>query len=317
MKTFSLQAAFVSFLALCTSASAGVLGTGSDDCTTPDPIAGTGNFVVNMTTATTSGIMPSCFFVVPENDVWFAWTASATGNATVSFCGHTVADTLLAIWDSQPCGAGTTLVCNDNGCGGGGASVATFPVTGGTTYIIQVGVFKELGPLTSMDISIAAAPPPPPTKFCRGDGTAIDCPCLNSGASGRGCANSANASGASLDFSGTASVAADTFVLTSSGAPPTAPVLFFQGTTQVNFGFGTNFGDGLSCVSGTMIRLGTKTSSAGAASYPSGSPAISVKGDVAAGDVRYYQAMYRDADPSFCTPDVFNTTNGVAVTWLP
>jgi hypothetical protein len=156
-----------------------------------------------------------------------------------------------------------------------------------------------------------------PTKFCRGDGTAIDCPCLNSGATGRGCANSANANGASLDFSGTASVAADTFVLTSSGAPPTSPVLFFQGTTQVNSGFGTNFGDGLGCVGGSMIRLGTKTSAAGTASYPSGSPSISVKGNCAAGDVRYYQAMYRDADDMFCTPDTFNTTNGVAVTWLP
>lgn len=317
MRTFTFATTLAVALWLCPLAHAGSVATGSDDRSTPDAIAGTGNFVVDMTTATTSGIQPSCFFVTPENDVWFEWTATSTGNATVSFCGHTVADTLLAIWDDQTCGAGTTLVCNDNGCGGGGASVATFPVTNGVTYIIQVGVFKELGPLTSMDISIASAPPPMPTKFCRGDGTAIDCPCLNSGGSGRGCANSANPNGASLDFSGTPSVSADTFALASSGTPPTAPVLFFQGTAQVNFGFGTSFGDGLSCVSGTMVRLGIKLSSAGSAAYPSGSPAISVRGGCAAGDVRYYQAVYRDSDDTFCTPDVFNTTNGVSVTWAP
>jgi hypothetical protein len=316
MRTIHLAAACAALLSLCPSASArGSVGTGSDNCATPDGIFGTGNFIVDMTTATTSFIMPSCFFVFPENDVWFEWTASATGTATVSLCGHSNSDTLLAIWDDTTCGVGSTIVCNDNFCGA--QSSAQFPVTNGTIYIIQIGVFKEVGPLTSMDISIAGTPPPMPTKFCRGDGTAIDCPCLNSGGSGRGCANSTNSNGASLDFSGTPSFSADTFVLTSSGAPPTAPVLFFQGTTQVNSGFGTNFGDGLSCVGGTMVRLGTKTSAAGTAVYPSGSPAISVKGNVAAGDVRYYQAMYRDADPSFCTPDVFNTTNGVSVTWAP
>jgi hypothetical protein len=36
---------------------------------------------------------------------------------------------------------------------------------------------------------------------------------------------------------------------------------------------------------------------------------------LAAGDARTYQAWYRDADLSFCTSDVFNLTNGLAITW--
>ncbi len=160
-------------------------------------------------------------------------------------------------------------------------------------------------------------PPPPPSKFCRGDGTGTACPCNNSGGSGSGCANSANASGGALDFAGTASIAVDTFTLTSSGAPMDSPVLFYQGTAQVAGGLGTTFGDGLSCVGGTQVRIGSVTSAAGIAVYPgAGNPSISVKGGCSAGDVRYYQVIYRDA-ASFCTSATFNLTNGVAVTWLP
>jgi hypothetical protein len=44
---------------------------------------------------------------------------------------------------------------------------------------------------------------------------------------------------------------------------------------------------------------------------------VSVRGLVpATGAVRYYQAWFRNSI-SFCTADTFNTTNGLAVTWLP
>jgi hypothetical protein len=35
------------------------------------------------------------------------------------------------------------------------------------------------------------------------------------------------------------------------------------------------------------------------------------------GTFRYYQAWYRDPDPSFCTPSpaTFNTSNAVLVAW--
>jgi hypothetical protein len=99
---------------------------------------------------------------------------------------------------------------------------------------------------------------------------------------------------------------------------PNAPALYFQGTTQENGGLGTVFGDGLRCVSGTIVRLGTKANTAGGSSYPSGTDAsVSVRGLVPpGGGVRNYQVWYRNA-AAFCTSSTFNLTNAVSVTWVP
>jgi hypothetical protein len=149
--------------------------------------------------------------------------------------------------------------------------------------------------------------------YCFGDGSSAACPCGNVGAAGNGCPSSVNAAGANLSGTGTASIAADSFVLLGSGMPDSA-ALYFQGTTQID----AVFGDGKRCIGGTVIRLGTKVNSAGASQYPSGSdPLVSVKGAVTAGSMRSYQVWYRNADPAFCTPSTFNLTNGTIVTWMP
>jgi hypothetical protein len=94
-------------------------------------------------------------------------------------------------------------------------------------------------------------------------------------------------------------------------------VLFFQGTSQLNGGAGAVFGDGLRCAGGSVVRLGTKTISFGAATWPqAGDPAVSVKGFVPAGSMRTYQVFYRDP-PSTCTAAKFNTSDGYAVGWQP
>ncbi len=153
----------------------------------------------------------------------------------------------------------------------------------------------------------------PGTAFCFGDGTGTACPCGNNGAPGRGCANSANPSGASLGSSGTASVSADTLALLGSGMP-NAACLYFQGTTQL----AAVFGDGLRCVGGTVIRLGTENNVVGGSQYPAaGDPSISVRGLMpAAGGVREYQCWYRNA-AAFCSPSTFNLSNGLEVSWQP
>jgi choice-of-anchor B domain-containing protein len=164
------------------------------------------------------------------------------------------------------------------------------------------------------DFSIVDASCAGASTFCAGDGTASACPCGNFGASGAGCASSGGIGG-TLGASGTPSVAADTLVLSAGSLPPTASVLFFQGTTQVNGGLGAAFGDGLSCAGGMVVRLATRFASSGSASYPeAGDAAISVKGTVPAGASRAYQAWYRNTAP-FCTTSTFNLTNGVAVSW--
>jgi hypothetical protein len=163
----------------------------------------------------------------------------------------------------------------------------------------------------------AGSGPVPPVAYCFGDGTGTACPCGNVGSVGNGCANSTNANGAGLAASGAASISADTLVLTASGMPNVSSCRFIQGTTQVAGGLGAPFGDGLDCLGGTLVRLGTKLASGGVASYPAvGEPLISVKGMCAAGDVRNYQVIYRDAAP-YCTTDVFNLTSGMNVTWTP
>ncbi|MCY2961534.1 MAG: hypothetical protein NTY35_15330 [Planctomycetota bacterium] len=149
------------------------------------------------------------------------------------------------------------------------------------------------------------------TPYCFGDGTGAACPCANNGAAGNGCANSVNANGGNLSATGSAVVGADTLALVGSGMPNTATALYFQGTAQLN----VPFGDGLRCVGGTVIRLGTKTNAGGASQYPVGAdPLVSVRGLVPSGATRNYQAWYRNA-AAFCTASTFNLTNGLQIVW--
>ena len=78
-----------------------------------------------------------------------------------------------------------------------------------------------------------------------------------------------------------------------------------------------SFGDGILCLLGSPLLLGTAQPTAGSASIPNAfaPTAIHVSGLVTqAGSVRAYQAMYRDAS-AFCTPGVLNTTTALLVTW--
>ena len=162
----------------------------------------------------------------------------------------------------------------------------------------------------------ACVPTEPGVAFCSGDGTATACPCGNVGGAGRGCASSVDPTGARLGAAGTASLAADSVVLTGGGMP-NSNALYFQGTLRLNTGLGTVFGDGLRCAGGTITRLGTKTNVAGTSSYPVGADlAVSVRGAITAPGTRTYQTWYRNA-AAFCTASTFNLTNGYEITWAP
>jgi len=165
------------------------------------------------------------------------------------------------------------------------------------------------------DCEVAGVP------FCFGDGVGAACPCGNSGTSGNGCANSLNANGGRLASTGVASVSGDTWLLTGTGIP-NGPGLYFQGVNTLGAGQGIAFGDGLRCVSGSVLRLGVVFASASSSTYPTGvtppnSIPISVKGFNVAGDARNYQLWYRDSDPSFCSASTFNLTNAIFVAWHP
>jgi hypothetical protein len=162
----------------------------------------------------------------------------------------------------------------------------------------------QLGPTPSTGIS-----------FCDGDGSGTGCPCNNSGISYSGCAHSASELGARLQASGTASITSDTLLLKGSRLPNTSAV-FVQGTQQANGGLGTVFGDGLLCVGGSLVRLGTRIPSGGIATYPQpGEASVSLKGLVpSAGTVRHYQVLFRNPG-SYCVPATSSGSNGIRITW--
>ncbi len=164
-------------------------------------------------------------------------------------------------------------------------------------------------------LAIRGASCPSFQPFCAGDGSLAACPCGNNGASGAGCANSSFAAGATLSASGIASVASDSTVLASTNLTGSVAV-FFQGATQTS---ATIIDDGLGCVGGPIVRLGTQPVAGSASSYPQGgNPSISVRGAIpAVGGTYSYQCFYRNAVAAFCPPATSNRTNGVQITWAP
>lgn len=149
--------------------------------------------------------------------------------------------------------------------------------------------------------------------FCFGDS---GCPCGNDAPAGTrgGCLNSFSMPGV-LSSSGVSAISADTVVLTASGLPSNAFAQFVVGDQP--FLQGTPFHDGLHCVN-AITRFGSGNAVAGAIQYPNdaGDPGVHTFSS-APNQSRYYQAVYRNAVPTFCTPGTLNTTNGFEIVWLP
>jgi len=187
---------------------------------------------------------------------------------------------------------------------------------GSWTLTVNDDANADGGTVVRWDLTLRTCAGAGATPFCFGDGSGTACPCGNAGAAGNGCASSVNVNGANLSATGTPSILNDTLVLVGTGMPNSS-ALYFQGTSQLNGGLGSVFGDGLRCAGGNIIRLGTKANQGGASQYPSGAdPLISVRGNNSAGGTRTYQIWYRNA-AAFCTASTFNLSNGVQLTWLP
>jgi hypothetical protein len=119
---------------------------GSDDCSTPEGIAGPGPHSFNNTAATTGAqgqANANCNFFGQTgitNDVWFSWTAPGSGAATLTMCGQGVTiDTKVAIYDGSGCPGAAAIACNDDFCGL--QSQVGFTAVGGNAYTFQVGNF--------------------------------------------------------------------------------------------------------------------------------------------------------------------------------
>jgi hypothetical protein len=187
-----------------------------------------------------------------------------------------------------------------------------------TGDIVGIGTFKDGGVVTTTAYVPNGTSPAFP--FCFGDTPAsAPCPCANAGAFQHGCENSSSTGGAHAF--GTGALSPDTLVITSTGEKATALSLFLQSSA---FAPAVNFGDGLRCLSGSLKRIAAKSAVGGTVSYPEGTEMGIRARSAALGDVipspgfRYYQVVYRDANPTFCpspSGSTFNASNGLSVTW--
>ena len=103
-----------------------------------------------------------------DTDVWFAYTASASGTATIETCGTagSLDDSVLIVYDGGTCPPSPTcLASDDDGCTSPNfSSTVTVPVVGGNTYLIQVGGWN--GAMGNSDLSISLGGGPAPVENC-------------------------------------------------------------------------------------------------------------------------------------------------------
>jgi len=113
----------------------------NDECAEAFVISN-GSFSFETSTATTDGPDEpgACNlggYTHVENDIWFMYTATCSGDVTVSLCGSSF-DTKLAIYNGVcPSAPGEVLICNDDFCGA--QSEVTFEVSEGRNYLIRIG----------------------------------------------------------------------------------------------------------------------------------------------------------------------------------
>jgi hypothetical protein len=182
------------------------------------------------------------------------------------------------------------------------------------------GISVGSGDATRVDVALVSTTAPPGTGYCFGDpGSGTPCPCSNDNDGsipGSGCDNGAFSSGARLGGSGTASVSADTLVLTTTHLEPSNSGLYFQANN--NLAPGSAWGDGLQCAGGNLKRLQVRFADGSGTSHTT--IGISAKaGNVTAGATKRYQCWYRTTSNPPCGSGVndFNASNGYEITWTP
>jgi hypothetical protein len=316
MRSLSARLSAVFLLALSGSAVAQLVPPPNDQC--PNAIViGDGTIQGTSTGATIS--TNGCGLSGLTPDVWYSYTALRNGLFALHTCGSSF-DTTIALYAN--CQLLTQqLTCNDDAPQGSPCgyqtmqSFLTYPVVAGQTLKIRIsGSIGQTGPFVLTTLNDTGQP------FCLGDGvSATICPCANTVPASHtsGCRNSTGA-GAHLLATGTPVVSNDSVQLVVNGLPGSTTLLFFQGTSKQAGGYGVYFGDGIRCVSGTIVRLAEKPSVQGVATYPTaGEARVSVNGMIPpSGGTRYYQVWYRNA-AAFCTVATYNLSNGLEISWLP
>jgi len=100
-----------------------------------------------------------------NDDVWFAWTAPASGTITLATCNNVDFDTDIVIYVGN-CGSKTQIGCNGDGDGCSDySSSATADVSGGSLYIFRVGGYNA-NATGSGDLALSLVPSGDPVGAC-------------------------------------------------------------------------------------------------------------------------------------------------------
>jgi hypothetical protein len=132
----------------------------NDDCDNAKPIGNVTNLPFDTTDATFDG--PGVCIDSPN--IWYRYTATGTGDVTVSLCGSSY-DTKLAVYRGGNCPSSQSdlIECNDDFCGW--QSEITFAAIAGRQYLIEVGGFGSETGQGVISVSFEGGEPPePPTK---------------------------------------------------------------------------------------------------------------------------------------------------------
>ncbi|MFN9787593.1 MAG: hypothetical protein ACK57N_13570 [Planctomycetia bacterium] len=117
----------------------------NDECAGAIATTGYGVFPFDNTTATTSAAgqnEAACLFfgsTAVVSDVWYTWTAPATGKTIFSLCSGAANDSKIAIYAGGACPTAPALACNDDRCGL--TSELCFDAVAGQTYLVQIGLY--------------------------------------------------------------------------------------------------------------------------------------------------------------------------------
>jgi hypothetical protein len=130
-------------------------------CANATPVNEIGALPFNTTYASPDGPGLPCGSIEGSNDVWYDYTATFTGEVTVSLCGS-LYDTRLAVFTGTSCSPlGAIIACNDDYCSL--QSMVTFNVVSGSSYKILAGGYSLTaygqGYLTIKPNCIPACPP--------------------------------------------------------------------------------------------------------------------------------------------------------------
>ena len=149
----------MALLAMTLIFSSPVQAQGGDDCANAQIVA-EGTHAVDNTASAVDG--PNDCDSNMAGDVWFSYTASASGDATIETCGSagTLDDTVLIVYDGAACpvAGDACLASDDDGCTSPNFnSTVSMPVTAGTTYLVQVGGWNGATGTTDLVIDVAMA----------------------------------------------------------------------------------------------------------------------------------------------------------------